>query len=60
MLNAPLKKISILLVDDHELVREGIARLLGDAPDLVVVGQLSSGEEVLEYLAHYGPNYMNL
>jgi two-component system invasion response regulator UvrY len=58
--NTPLKKISILLVDDHELVREGIARLLSDAPDMVVIGQLSSGENVLEYLSHAGFNDMNL
>lgn len=60
MQNIPLKKISILLVDDHELVREGIARLLNDAPDFVVIGQLNSGEETLEYLSHISPNYMNL
>ena len=55
----PLKKISILLVDDHELVREGVARLLSDAPDMVVIGQLSSGEEVLEYLSHSAPSDLN-
>jgi len=58
--NARLKKISILLVDDHELVREGVARLLSDAPDMVVIGQLSSGEQVLEYLSHSGSNDMNV
>lgn len=51
MQNTPLRKISILIVDDHELVREGIARLLSDTPDMVITGQLSSGEEVLEYLS---------
>jgi two-component system invasion response regulator UvrY len=58
--NSPLKKISLLLVDDHELVREGVARLLSDTPDMVVVGQLSSGEEVIEYLSHSDSNDMNL
>jgi len=58
--NALLKKISILLVDDHELVREGVARLLSDAPDMVVIGQLSSGEEVLEYLSHASHKDLNL
>jgi two-component system, NarL family, invasion response regulator UvrY len=57
--NTTLKKISILLVDDHELVREGIARLLSDAPDIVVVGQLSSGEQILEYLSQSNPNNLN-
>ena len=60
MQNSPLKKISILLVDDHELVREGIARLLNDSPNIVVIGQLSSGEEVLEYLSHTASNDLNL
>ena len=40
-----LKKISILFVDDHDLVREGVARLLRDAPDMVVIGQLGSGRK---------------
>lgn len=59
MQNITRKKISVLIVDDHELVREGIARLLSDALDIVVVGQLSSGEEVLEYLSYSGSNAMN-
>ena len=60
MQNSSLKKISILLVDDHELVREGVARLLSDTPDIVVIGQLGSGEEVIEYLSHSDSNDMNL
>lgn len=59
MQNTPLNKISILLVDDHELVREGIARLLNDSPDIVVIGQLSSGEEILEYLSNTSSNPQN-
>ncbi|MEX0963803.1 MAG: response regulator [Pseudohongiellaceae bacterium] len=59
MQDTPLRKISILLVDDQELVREGIARLLEDTPDIVVIGQLSSGEEILEYLSHTSSNSMN-
>jgi len=58
--NSPLEKISILLVDDHELVREGVARLLSDEPDFEVVGQLSSGEEILEHLSGISSNAMNL
>ncbi|GJM12913.1 MAG: DNA-binding response regulator [Pseudohongiella sp.] len=47
----PIKKISILLIDENALVREGIARLLQDAPDIEVVEQLSSGEEALNYMS---------
>ena len=31
------KKISVLLVDDHSLVRRGFRRMLEDEPDMVVV-----------------------
>jgi two-component system, NarL family, invasion response regulator UvrY len=39
--------IKVLLVDDHELVRMGIKRLLQDAPGLKVVGEVASGEEAV-------------
>lgn len=39
--------IKILLVDDHELVRMGIKRLLQDVHGLKVVGEASSGEEAI-------------
>ena len=55
----PLKKISILIADDHELVREGIAQLLNDEQDIVVVGQMSSSEEVLDYLSYASFRSMN-
>lgn len=37
--------IKVLLVDDHELVRMGIKRLLQDAPGLKVIGEAASGED---------------
>jgi two-component system invasion response regulator UvrY len=40
--------IRVLLVDDHDLVRMGIRRLLSDAKELDVVGEASSGEEAIE------------
>ncbi len=40
--------ISVLLVDDHELVRTGIEALLNTAEDIVVVGVAKSGEEAIE------------
>ena len=59
MQNTNHKKISILIADDHELVREGISKLLNDDEDIVIVGQLSSGQEVLEYLSSAGSKSMN-
>lgn len=40
--------IRIMLVDDHTLVREGIAGLLATQPDLEVAGQASNGQEAIE------------
>jgi two-component system invasion response regulator UvrY len=39
--------IKVLLVDDHELVRIGIKRLLQDVPNLKVLGESGSGEEAV-------------
>lgn len=40
--------IKVLLVDDHELVRTGIKRLLADVQGLKVVGEAESGEEAIK------------
>jgi len=42
-----LHVITIFLVDDHELVRRGVAELIDDEPDLTVVGQASSVAEAM-------------
>lgn len=40
--------IKVLLVDDHELVRTGIRRILEEAPDIKVVGEAMDGETGLK------------
>jgi len=40
-------KISVLLVDDHSLVRRGFRRMLEDEEDIHVVGEASDGEEAV-------------
>jgi DNA-binding NarL/FixJ family response regulator len=37
--------ITVLLVDDHPLVRAGLANLIGTTDDLLVVGEAAGGEE---------------
>jgi two-component system, NarL family, invasion response regulator UvrY len=43
--------ISVLLVDDHELVRTGIEALLNAAENIIVVGVAKSGEEAVDAMA---------
>jgi len=38
-------KITVLLVDDHGLVRRGFRRMLEDEPDIEVIGEAGDGEE---------------
>ncbi len=44
--------IRVLVAEDHTIVREGIKQLIGLAKDLVVVGEASNGEQLLETLRH--------
>jgi len=41
-------RITVLLVDDHSLVRRGFRRMLEDEPDLHVVGEASDGQEAVQ------------
>jgi DNA-binding NarL/FixJ family response regulator len=43
--------IKILIADDHAIVREGLKQILSESPDLVVVAEASSGQEVLEKIS---------
>jgi len=49
-------KISVLLVDDHALVRRGFRRLLEDADDISVAGEASDGTEAIKLATELHPN----
>jgi len=49
-------KITVLLVDDHALVRRGFRRLLEDDTDIQVVGEGSNGEEALRLTTELKPH----
>jgi DNA-binding NarL/FixJ family response regulator len=48
--------ISVLLVDDHALVRRGFRRMLEDEPDIRVVGEASDGHEAVEAAGALNPH----
>ena len=48
--------IRIFLVEDHQIVRAGLRRMLELEPDLQVVGEASNGEEALEQLEQLTPD----
>jgi len=41
------RKITVLIADDHSIVREGLRHLLATAPDIEVVGEADNGNHVL-------------
>ncbi len=43
--------IRVLIGDDHTLVRKGLRQLIEDTPDIVVVDEAASGNEVLNKIA---------
>jgi len=52
--------IRVLIVDDHELVREGIAAVLVTQPDIDVVGSAPDGATALEMCAEHEPDVVLL
>ena len=51
----PRDSISVLLVDDHSLVRRGFRRMLEDDPDIHVVGEASDGHDAVTAAAALRP-----
>jgi DNA-binding NarL/FixJ family response regulator len=49
-------QIRILAVDDHALVRQGIAVLVGTQPDLVLVAEASNGREAVQQFSAHRPD----
>jgi two-component system invasion response regulator UvrY len=47
--------IKVLLVDDHQLVRSGIRRILQDADDIEVIAEAASGEEAITQVKAFRP-----
>ena len=50
------ESISVLLVDDHAVVRQGVKAFLVTQPDISVVGEAGSGEEAIKLAAQFIPD----
>ena len=48
--------IRILAVDDHPIVRDGVARLIGTQPDMQLIAEASDGREAVEQFRKYRPD----
>jgi two-component system, NarL family, response regulator len=50
------RAIRILIVDDHPVVREGLAAMISTQADMTVVGAASNGAEAMELFRHHRPD----
>ncbi len=55
-----VKHVRIVVADDHEVVRKGLALLLALQPDLDVVGEVSTGPEAIEAVRRLQPDVLLL
>jgi PAS domain S-box-containing protein len=52
----PGRKISVLLVDDHAIVRQGLASLLRPEPDIEIAGEATDGKHAVELARQHSPD----
>jgi DNA-binding NarL/FixJ family response regulator len=52
--------IGVLIVDDHPVVRDGLAAILGTQPDFTIVGEAASGEEAVDRFRRLQPDVVLL
>jgi DNA-binding NarL/FixJ family response regulator len=55
-MSADAKKIRVLAVDDHSLVRQGIAGLLAIQPDMTMVAEAANGREAIQQFRKHCPD----
>jgi len=53
---APATRATVLLVDDHALLRTGVANIINQEPDLVVVAQAGDGVEAIAAYEQHHPD----
>ncbi len=53
-------KIKVLIVDDHQLFREGVVTLLSTAENIEVIAQAVDGQDAIEKVKHFKPDVVLL
>src|SRR3954447_14003115 len=54
----PMTNITVLLVDDHTIVRQGLKALLSSEKNITIVGEAQTGREAVELAAQLRPGVM--
>src|SRR5262249_37530238 len=49
-------RITVLIADDHTVVREGLVSLIQRKPDMVVIGEAKNGREAVDLWKQYRPD----
>jgi len=55
-----MKQASILLVDDHPMLRKGVSQLISLEDNLNVIGEVSSGDEAITFAVEHAPDVILL
>ena len=55
-----METIKIFLVEDHDLVRDGLKALLTSIPDISIIGEASTGKSLFEKLKIVPVSYTHL
>jgi DNA-binding NarL/FixJ family response regulator len=50
------ERLTVLIVDDHPMMRLGIAAIVNDQPDMIVVAQAGTGEQAVELWRQHKPH----
>lgn len=58
--NQSVKKIRVILADDHPVVRDGLANMVNQQPDMQVVAEAGDGEQAIAMYAAHQPDVMVL
>jgi DNA-binding NarL/FixJ family response regulator len=53
---SPAQRITVLCVDDHRIVREGLRMIINSEPDMVVIDAAATGREAVTRYRQYAPD----